>query len=132
MPVYIDTSGIYALVDETDANHEAAADAWLALKDGTERLFSSSYVLLETVALLQSRLGLEAVRALETTLVPLITVRWVDADLHSRAIGALLTAGRRNLSLVDCVSFEVMREMDLETVFAFDAHFAEQGFRLVS
>lgn len=132
MPVYIDTSGIYALVDETDANHEAAADAWLALKDGRERLFSSSYVLLETVALIQSRLGLEAVRALETTLIPLITVRWVDADLHSRAIGALLTAGRRNLSLVDCVSFEVMREMDLDAAFAFDAHFAEQGFRLVS
>ncbi|MDP2857839.1 MAG: VapC toxin family PIN domain ribonuclease, partial [Bacillota bacterium] len=42
---------------------------------------------------------------------------------------ALLTAGRRNLSLVDCVSFDVMRRLGMEKAFAFDAHFAEQGFQ---
>jgi predicted nucleic acid-binding protein len=49
--------------------------------------------------------------------------------LHDRAIAALLTAGARDLSLVDCVSFEVMRLLGLDTAFAFDAHFAQQGFR---
>ncbi|MEI6809693.1 MAG: hypothetical protein WCN95_13310, partial [bacterium] len=29
---------------------------------------------------------------------------------------------------VDCVSFEVMRRLGLRNVFAFDNHFAEQGF----
>ena len=132
MPVYIDTSAIYAILDETDISHEAAAATWHLMDDRSESLFTSNYVLLETVALLQGRLGLESVRVLETRVVPLLTIRWVDRDLHTRATGALLTAGRRNLSLVDCVSFEVMREMDLDTAFVFDAHFTEQGFRLAS
>ncbi len=41
---------------------------------------------------------------------------------------ALLAANRRQLSLVDCVSFVVCRQRQLEQVFAFDTHFSEQGF----
>jgi len=39
-----------------------------------------------------------------------------------------LTAARRQLSLVDCISFEVMRRRGIKTAFTFDDHFAEQGF----
>ena len=37
-------------------------------------------------------------------------------------------AGRRGLSLVDCVSFAVMARAGLRQAFAFDDHFAERGF----
>ena len=37
-------------------------------------------------------------------------------------------AGRRALSLVDCVSFATMHDLGIHDVFAFDEHFAEQGF----
>jgi predicted nucleic acid-binding protein len=43
----------------------------------------------------------------------------------------MLTASKRNLSLVDCVSFEIMRALGIKTVFAFDPHFAEQGYRCI-
>ena len=39
-----------------------------------------------------------------------------------------MAASRRKLSLVDCVSFEVMRRGKLHQVFGFDPHFEEQGF----
>ena len=48
----------------------------------------------------------------------------LSAEVHG-----LLDAGRRKLSLVDCLSFAVMREMGIREVFVFDQHFAEQGFR---
>lgn len=48
-----------------------------------------------------------------------------------RKWGALLAASRRKLSLVDCVSFEIMRTLGIKTVFAFDLHFAEQGFKSI-
>jgi predicted nucleic acid-binding protein len=52
----------------------------------------------------------------------------VDAELHGAAATALLTAGRRRLSLVDCASFEVMRRESIDRALAYDRHFGEQGF----
>ena len=37
----------------------------------------------------------------------------------------------RQLSLVDCTSFVVMRQIGIDDVFAFDRHFAEQGFTVL-
>ncbi len=47
-------------------------------------------------------------------------------------MSALLTAGRRDLSLVDCVSFDSMRRQGVPDAFAFDQDFVEQGFRLLN
>jgi predicted nucleic acid-binding protein len=47
------------------------------------------------------------------------------------ATGALLLAARLQLSLVDCVSFEIMRREGLRAAFALDDHFAGSGFELV-
>jgi len=43
-------------------------------------------------------------------------------------VSALLTSGREQLSLVDCVTFELMRQLGIRTAFTFDRHFEEQGF----
>jgi predicted nucleic acid-binding protein len=54
----------------------------------------------------------------------------VDLEMHRAGVSALLAASRRNLSLVDCVSFEVMRTLGIKVVFTFDPHFREQGFSI--
>jgi predicted nucleic acid-binding protein len=71
---------------------------------------------------------LVAVKAFEDNIVPYLNVEWVDENLHQAGVAALLTANRRQLSLVDCISFETARRLSLDTVFAFDQHFVEQGF----
>jgi predicted nucleic acid-binding protein len=90
---------------------------------------TTSYVLVETFALVQSRLGMEAVRALADDVVPVLRVQWVGETEHRLGVTALVAAGRRQLSLVDCVSFVTMRDLRLDTAFAFDRDFADQGFR---
>ena len=50
------------------------------------------------------------------------------ADQHDAGVSAALTASRKKLSVVDCVSFETMRRLGIRSAFCFDAHFAEQGF----
>ena len=42
-----------------------------------------------------------------------------------------LAARRREVSLVDRVSFEVMRRLGLTTAFAFDAHFNDFVFKVL-
>ncbi len=86
---------------------------------------------METLALPQSRMGLECARAFTADVLPVLDVFRVDEGAHRSAQHALLVAGRRELSLADCVSFEVMRRLNLNDVFCFDPHFAEQGARVV-
>ena len=131
MNVFVDTSGVLAMLDASDAAHRRAAGAWARLLESESSLVTTSYVLVELTALAQSRLGVAAVRDIDRTLVPLMRVVWIDAVFHARAMAALLAAGRRKLSLVDCVSFEVMREGGIASAFTLDPHFREQGFERI-
>lgn len=94
-------------------------------------LVSHSYVLLESATLVQRRLGMRAVRALLDEVAPLLELEWVGESLHRAAETALLAAGRRDVSLVDWTSFELMRRRQIFQAFAYDADFAHQGFKLV-
>ena len=128
MSVFVDTSAFYALLDGDDANHAKSARAWREAMQSDQSFVTTNYVLVETFALLQNRLGLAAVRAFQEDIIPVLDVEFVTADTHRLGIAALLASSRRNLSLVDCVSFEVMRELGLRSAFTFDTHFREQGF----
>jgi predicted nucleic acid-binding protein len=128
MNLFIDTSAFFALLDQDDDNHRRAAGAWGKILENGLRLITSNYIIVETVALLQSRLGIEAVRLFQTEMVPAIHIEYVTADLHRLGTSSLLSAGKRKLSLVDCVSVEMMRHLGLNQVFTLDAHFRGQGF----
>jgi predicted nucleic acid-binding protein len=120
-----------AILDADDENHVWARDQWQALIDGGADLVSGDYVLIEAYALIQSRLGSAAVRAFTDDVLPVVAVAWADEMDFRSGVSGLLAAARRKLSLVDCVSFAVMRRRGIEHVFCFDRHFAEQGFRVV-
>ena len=55
----------------------------------------------------------------------------MDEGLHRAAFAALLTAGRRELSLVDCVSFELMRGEQIDAALTFYSDFAAAGFQVI-
>jgi uncharacterized protein len=128
MTVFLDTSGLYAVFDRDDANHSSARNAWVAwLREGAV-LVTNNYVLLETAALLKHRIGVAALRALHEEVTPLLQVDWISEEQHRSGVEAVLAAARRKLSLVDCVSFQTMRNRGVRTAFCFDPHFREQGF----
>ena len=107
--ILVDTAALYAVIDGADPNHRRASAAMRDLQASGESLLTHEYVVVETTALLQRRLGLEAVLRLVDDLLPLVEIAWVDEAMHAEAREALLAAGRRTVSLVDWVSFLVMR-----------------------
>jgi predicted nucleic acid-binding protein len=131
MSVFVDTSALLALLARDDEHHESAVSDWATLADEEATLVTSNYVVLETIAVAQHRLGLDAVRALVRDVLPPIDVVFIDEPVQGAALSALLAAGRRRLSLVDCASFEVMRSREIRRAFAFDSHFTENGFQTV-
>jgi predicted nucleic acid-binding protein len=131
MRVFVDTSAFLAILSSDDKNHTQAGQVWTDMVTQETQLLCSNYVLVETFALTQRRLGVQAVRTLQEDILPVVNVEWVDEECHQASVSALLTAGQKRLSLVDCVSFEVMRRLGINTAFAFDHHFGEQGFRVI-
>lgn len=131
MSVFVDTSGLYAYMVQNESGHSVVVRAFNRLAAGRRTLHTTSYVLIETAALLQHRFGLEAVRDLDQSLAPLLTIEWVGPELHRRGVERLFREDHRGLSLVDCVSLEFMRSADLREALCLDAHFSEAGFKLL-
>jgi predicted nucleic acid-binding protein len=124
----VDTSALYALLDEDDDNHAAAA-AWLRGPGSSEDevLVTHSYVVVESAALVHRRLGTKAARVLLDAFVPAMSVLFVDEELHARAVPAYLAGLRGRPSLVDRVSFQVVRDRALDRAFVFDRDFRAEG-----
>ncbi|MBF0328157.1 MAG: PIN domain-containing protein [Nitrospirae bacterium] len=131
MNIFIDTSGFIAVLNADDDMHVRAKEVWIKMISDRTNLITNNYILVETFALVQSRLGMAAVRAFQEDILPLIHVEWVDEISHKMGVSALLATGRKKLSLVDCVSFETMRKLALRNVFTVDKHFKDQGFKSV-
>lgn len=131
--VFVDTSAHFALTDSQDANHaEAKALAtWLA--EERWRLFTTSFVLVETHALLLSRLGrdmaLKVLREIDRSTVTVIRATVTD-ERQAREI--LEKYQDKDFSLCDAVSFVVMERLGISSAFAFDQHFAQYGLTVLA
>lgn len=126
--VYVDTSALFAIINRRDVSHLGAKARWENLLSSGSILLCSNYVIVESIALIQHRLGIEALRVFQEDIVPLINIEWVDEQTHCTGTTALLAAAKRDLSLVDCISFAIMRTLGIKDSFTYDKHFAEEGF----
>lgn len=135
-PVFVDTSALYAALDRSDQAHETASAGWTLLLDGIDggllEGVTHNGIVIEATALLQRRIGIDAVRALHDRLLRVLEIVWIDEALHARAVAALLAADRRDISLVDWTSFELMRRERISRALAFDEDFTDQGFELIA
>lgn len=72
--IFVDTSALYAVLDRNDEVHEAALSTRTDLLSRASRpaLLTSNYVLVEAFALIQARLGLEAVHTFHDDMLPVL------------------------------------------------------------
>ena len=127
MTVFVDTSAMLALVNEDDSFHEAAVDTWRGISR-TRELHTTNAVVFEMIALTQRRYGMGSVRAFFDNYLPSLDIEHVSADVFDAASSAFLRANSRKLSLVDCISFQVMDRRGIRSAFTYDRHFREAGF----
>lgn len=127
--IFIDTSAIYALADKADPNHTNALKKFdLALKAG-EVFLTHNYILVETAALLNARLGLQSA-LLFLRDAKAFNIEWIDINIHQEALKELEKLGRKGVSLIDCTTLVVMRKRGVKKILAFDPYFEEQGFTI--
>ena len=126
MKILVDTSALIALLDEDDLRHQEASAMFRSLAR-TADLVTHNYIHVEAIAVARRRLGPEAAVRLSDDLLPALETVWVDELLHQEALSGH-RAGSGSASLVDHVSFILMRRLGIEVAFAFDADFDSRGF----
>ena len=127
--IFLDTSAIFAVTDTSDPQHDAARSAFSRAVDDGEELLIHNYILVESLALIQRRLGLEPARRLIEDRDGLL-VHWMTGQDHAAAENLLIERNQRRLSFVDCASFVVMRMYGVNEAIAFDSDFETEGFAL--
>jgi predicted nucleic acid-binding protein len=131
MIMFVDTSVFLAVLNREDPNNLAASERLADLVENGEELFCTNFILVEAYALLQNRLGMNAVRDFQKTILPSIKIIWLGEEEHSRVVEKFISENRRSVSFVDQSSFDAMRRKGIDTVFTFDKHFREQGFTVI-
>ena len=130
MSTFVDTSALYALLDEGDAHHAEASDALRRLV-GAE-LVTHAFVVVEAAALVGHRLPWPATERLLDGILAVVDVEPVNADLYAAAVTAYRQSESARISLVDRASFALMRSLGIRRAFAYDDDFVQEGFELVA
>lgn len=131
--IFIDTSFFKALIDGDDDFHKKAVDIWEKLEKEKLILITSNYVLDETFTLIRARRGLAIVLEFRDYLWQsgsVFKIERVIAQDEAEAWFWFLKDWSK-LSFTDCVSFALMKRLNLKRVLTFDRHFEKAGFVMV-
>lgn len=132
---FVDTGGWIALAVQDDRFHLRASQHYQRLSASGTQLWTSNYVLSETLTRLRYDAGhptaLETYRIIERAVqAGRLRVEWITPQLHEEAWRIFRDYGDQRFSFVDCTSFVVARRAQVETVFGFDRGFTIMGFVL--
>src|SRR3972149_40405 len=127
--IFLDTSGAYALADRDDEKHALAVKMLDSATSSGRQIVIHSYILVESAALMHRRLGRDTALAFLNEAKSFV-VHWVSSEMHAEAVGLLAKHEKSDVSLVDIVSFLVMRREGITECLGFDQHFKDEGFRV--
>ena len=129
--VVVDTSAFYALVSETDEFHDSAMSIYEDIVDRDQSLWTTSYALVETIALVHRRLGFDKLSQTLALIESKVEIYWIGDTLHSIALQEFVSAGGRGLSLVDRTVVMLARTKSAQ-VFTFDSGIADTGIPIAT
>jgi predicted nucleic acid-binding protein len=131
---FVDT-GAFAALYKAEDEHSAEAHAlWKHFQKSNPILYTSNYVVSETIILLRVRAGFSVAERFGDDIFSSSAVRIFRVNEHheSQAWSLFKKYSDHDFSFVDCCSFVVMRDMKINSAFAFDHHFTIMGFELLS
>lgn len=130
--IFVDSSMFYALVDENDKFHKQATQIWESQKLKKTQLLTSNYILDEIFTLIRQRRGRKVVDEFRMSLLKIYEIKIIRVTVADEA-GAwdFFLNDWADLSFTDCVSFAMMKRLEIKQAASFDDHFKRAGFELI-
>ncbi len=129
--IFIDTGAFLARYVARDQHHAVAIDYWQVLKDSRRKCFTSNFVLDETLTLLARRTThvFAARTSQQLLLIQVAGYLRPDENDEIAAVELFQRYADQSVSFTDCISFVLMRKMNIQCAFTFD-HVAVAGFTI--
>jgi predicted nucleic acid-binding protein len=128
--VFVDTSAWVGLFVDKDQHHAQAIKALEDLEEEAPDFVTTDYVIAETVARIRRQASHRSAAGVWDRLEGGETAHVVEVGPGHRALARKWFGkyDQLELSLVDCVSFVVMKELGIEEAFTFDDDFRKAGY----
>lgn len=130
MTIFIDTGAFLARYIVRDQHHNSAMLKWAKLQKSNQKLFTSNFILDETITLLGRWVG-EAFsfeKAHHIYRSELFTILRPDESDELQALEFYKKFSDKKIGFTDCISFALMKKCKIQRVFSFDRHFKGAGF----
>ena len=130
---FIDTGAWFAYFYTRDQHHQDSVKIWSRIENRGTGLITTNHVLDELATLLARRTSYDfsGNRLKEIYNSDILIERPSETD-ELKALDFFLKYADQKISFTDCLSFVVMRKLEIRHVFIFDRHFAYAGFELIS
>ncbi len=133
--VFLDTSGLIAVVNTDDQWHDSAEAVWRELIASNASLISTSLVLIELGDGLsrigQRQLVLDLYDRLHSS--PRVEIVPITPELEMAAWTLFRQRPDKQWGVTDCASFVVMKQRGINAALTVDHHFEQAGFeRLIA
>lgn len=123
---FVDTSFVVALVNKNDQHHNQAIE--LASRFDKRPLVTTDAILREVGNALARSFKTEPIQIIEYFIAAdEIQIIHLSADLFRRAFELYRSHSDKAWGLVDCISFVVMRELNVTEALTADRHFEQAG-----
>ncbi|MFH1436445.1 MAG: PIN domain-containing protein [Pseudomonadota bacterium] len=127
----VDTSAFYAYLVESDRFHEPVAAGMIEAVKNNRTLCSTSFVLCETLGLLQIRHGMAAAGLFMERLYPLVEWIWVDELMHQRMWELVRARKKRGFTIVDASVVACVEQRPGSVCIAVDKEMEKFGFEVL-
>ena len=128
--IFVDTGAWFAIADKNDQFHRKASDHLKRIVENRNNLITSNLVIHETAMLLFRKLSKESASRFLQTVYNDDDVEVIHCNeaMEKEAYGIFQHYEEQDFSIVDCVSFTMMKKLEIKCVFAFDKHFKTMRF----
>jgi predicted nucleic acid-binding protein len=130
--VFVDSFAWIAAINKSDNYHVVCLKTVADLLNKQVKLFTTNYVLIETINALSKadfrKAAIEFVDKLEKS--PSVEIITITEETYRSAWGLYRQRTDKDWGITDCTSFEVMKMLNVKKAFTNDKHFEQAGFSL--